>query len=115
MNDDVFRYWSFARQKLGLSDAEFWRLTPRELRAMADGWQDDRTDEDRRAATVCMVIVNCHRDTERKPDAFTVEDFMPRRADEPAKEQSWESQVAIFGAIAEAARRSETPAPTSAP
>lgn len=102
MNEDVTRYWAFARQKIGLSDAEFWRLTPREFKALADGWDEDQSAEDRRAATVCMVIANCNRDPAKKPDPFTVDDFMPHGTPKPKREQTWEEQVAIFGAIASA-------------
>lgn len=102
MNDDVTQCWSFARQKLRLTDAEFWRLTPREFKILAEGWADDQRAEDRRAATVCMVLANCNRDPGKKPEPFTIDDFMPQRGESQRREQTWEEQVAIFGAFAAA-------------
>lgn len=100
MNDDLARYWSFARQNLRLTDAEFWRLTPREFNALADRWTDDQKSQDRRAATICMVIANCNRDPKHKPQPFEVSDFMPQYGRQAPVEQSWETQKAIFAAIA---------------
>lgn len=98
MNEDLFECWTFARQNLRFTDAEFWRLTPREFHALSESWARAEEAQDRRAATVCMVVANCNRDEKTKP--FSVSDFMPQRA--APKEQSWETQKAIFGAIAAA-------------
>lgn len=108
MNDDVVRYWSFARQNLRLTDAEFWRLTPREFRALADAWDDGEQAKDRRAATVCMVIANVNRDADKKPEPFQISDFMPSRGPAaPVKEQSWEMQKGLFLGLIEAAKQTK--------
>ena len=52
-----------------------------------------------------MVLANCNRNPEKKPEPFTVRDFMPTRGEAVPVEQSWETQKAIFGAFAEAAKR----------
>lgn len=111
MHDGIAELWSFARQNLRLSDAEFWDYTPREIKWLIDRADDTARDtahaDDRRAATICMVLANINRDPERRPSPFTIEDFMPIRGDEPVKEQSWETQKAIFGAIAAVAKKEE--------
>jgi hypothetical protein len=108
VNEAVAHYWSFARARLGITSAEFWTLTPRELQWLIDAWDDGQRAEDRRTATICMVLANCNRSAEHKPTPFTVADFMPVRVGEERApvEQNWETQKAIFGAVAEAAKRS---------
>lgn len=105
MNEALLRYWSFARQTLRLSEAEFWALTPAEFQLLADDWRSNERAADYRAALVCMVLANCHRNPEKRPEPFTVADFMPGPVESaPVGEQSWETQKAIFAAFAEAAK-----------
>ena len=105
MNEHIARLWSFARYTLRLTSAEFGELTPREFQMLADQHEAEALRADRRAALVCMVLANCHRNPDKKPEAFTVADFMPRDPDAPVREQTWEHQKSIFGAIAAAVKQ----------
>jgi hypothetical protein len=80
---------------LRLDDAAFWRLTPRQFAALSA-----------RAALVASVIANVNRDTKRKPQPFTVADFLPptpeaqRKAKAKKKQaQSIEQQAALLQAL----------------
>lgn len=71
--------WAAAVYDLGLTDSQFWDLTPRHFRAL---W-DRRLDEhDRQNRIVCQLLVlyaNTHRDTNRRLQPFTLDDFAPLR------------------------------------
>ena len=54
---------------------------------------------DLRAAVVAAVIANANRDPKQHPQAFTVEDFMPKFDAEPRPAQTPEEQIAILKMI----------------
>ena len=54
---------------------------------------------DLRAAIVASVIANANRDPRGHPQAFTVEDFMPKFDAEPRPAQTPDEQIAILKMI----------------
>jgi len=53
---------------------------------------------DLRAASICSLLANIHRDARRKPRPFTIDDFVLVFGDEVKKEapkQTWQQQKAI--------------------
>jgi hypothetical protein len=91
---------------LRLDDAAFWRLTPRQFAALSARLYAAERRADSRAALVASVIANVNRDTKRKPQPFTVADFLPptpeaqRKAKAKKKQaQSIEQQAALLQAL----------------
>ena len=85
-----------------MSDAEFWGLEPAELKALVEQYNREEEEKgkllqiqeenaDRRAALICAVVANCHRDSKRKP--FKVEDFLPRKGKETKAKQTPEQMM----------------------
>lgn len=71
--------WALARIDLGLSAAEFWRMTLRELMGLLDRKLEVRRREiDLPAALIASLFANANRDTEKRAEPFTVDDFLPR-------------------------------------
>jgi len=62
---------------LGLTDEEFWRLTPRELDALSKRTVARRDREDYQVALLCAVIANTAPRRRKRP--FKPEDFLPKR------------------------------------
>lgn len=52
-------------------------LTPREYQALNRQFIAREERQDRRFAVMYVMYCNAHRDTAKKPDPFTLEDFMP--------------------------------------
>lgn len=68
----------------GLTEAQFWRLTPAQFSSLADRF-DQRYDSDRRhldflAGIIAATVANVNRGKSQK--AFKPEDFMPKYSDE---------------------------------
>jgi hypothetical protein len=61
---------------LGLSDEEFWNLTPIQLNALLHRFLEAQKRLDGRTALICAVLANIYRDP-KKHEPFTIEDFMP--------------------------------------
>lgn len=59
-------------------------------------WGDDQ--DEGRNGLLCSLLANVHRDTEKKPDPFTPQDFM-RRPPEPEREMTDEEIEAQFDRI----------------
>lgn len=61
--------------------------------------------QDYHAALVCMVLANVYRDPKRKPQPYTIDDFMPRRKAEkltgvtPPDEDHLEDLLALAGSL----------------
>lgn len=71
----------------GLTDAQFWRLTPAQFSSLADRY-DQRYDQERRhldflAGIIAATIANVNRSKSQK--AFKPEDFMPKYDDATAE------------------------------
>lgn len=81
---------SFAVVRLKLSVKEFWKLLPKEFYALSKEYER-KVQEDVdlimaqqewanwRAAMICCIIANAHRDRKKKPTPFKPSDFMPQK------------------------------------
>ncbi len=66
-----------AGSELGMTAAEIAALTLRHFRAYHKVFQAREERADRRAALVACILANIHRDSDKRPEPFSVEDFMP--------------------------------------
>lgn len=88
--------WTFGRYDLGLTEIDFWELTPGQLDLLAkrhnsvESARNERADY--RSALICSVIANVNRGKGQKP--FKVQDFMPQESG-PKKNQTPEEQLTI--------------------
>lgn len=60
----------------------------------------DETRADVRAASICSLLANIHRDTKKKREPFTIADFLLVYGDDvkpasPKKRQTWQEQKLI--------------------
>ena len=69
--------WAVGVYDLRLTDGQFWQLTLKEYMKLADRLLADRERQDYRAALVCTVVANAHRDSKQKP--YRPQDFMPKK------------------------------------
>lgn len=70
MNAEIRKCWAFARVNLpGLTEGEFWKLTPREFNILAEEWQRVAQSDDRRTAILCATIANASGNYDRTFDA----------------------------------------------
>ena len=79
MRQIIEQCWSFSRVNLGLSEQEFWSLTPREFRLLADEWCVAQKREAMNTAALMALIANCHKSADTT--AFKPEDFLAEAAD----------------------------------
>lgn len=91
---------------LGLGDAEFWRLTPRQFDALVRRWIAREQREDRRAAVTAAVLANIYRKPHSR--ALTLDDFLVHRWGAPGdaadgaghrQTQTPEYQIALMQAM----------------
>lgn len=69
--------WSVGRFDLGLTDAEFWQLSPAQFDALWKRLEDGRTAALRGHAMTCAAIFNAQRTTDDAP-VVEADDFMPK-------------------------------------
>jgi hypothetical protein len=83
MHAAITKRWAFARVHLGLSEREFWRLTPYEFQLLVEQHQERENRRTREAASMMALIANCHRSSDARP--FEIEDFIsnPNAKEEP--------------------------------
>ncbi len=62
---------------IGLKPWEFWQLTLTEWTRMAEGYMAREERNDYRAALICSVLANIHRDEKRRREPYRPQDFMP--------------------------------------
>lgn len=94
------RLWSVGRVDLGLSEDEFWGLTPLEFDTLLKRNNLKLEREDFRAGIIASTIANANRDPKKKPDPWTAADFMPTRNGKPRqKRQTWQEQLEIVKAL----------------
>ena len=79
---------------LGLTEAQFWEYTPRQVLLVWDLHVQSEERSDRRIALICTMI--CTAQGAKKMDGrqFTVEDFLPR-SKPVEQQQSVESMIAF--------------------
>lgn len=58
---DWHQLWAIGRYDLGLSDEEFWRLTPAQFAALCDRMEAEREHAEYCAALVASTVANCNR------------------------------------------------------
>jgi hypothetical protein len=83
VNAEIRKCWAFARVNLhGLTEDDFWRLTPREFNILSEEWQRVQGANDNRTAVLCATIANASGGYDR---TFTHSDFMytPWNGEEP--------------------------------
>ena len=73
---------------MGLTDAEFWCLTPKEYSYLVKRFGQEQERYDRRAALVSSVIANVNRNTKKRKRPYTVQDFMPRAGKKKSKKMT---------------------------
>ena len=74
-------------------------MTPGEIEIEIAAWDDQQERLDYRAALICALIAETHRNIKEHPKPFTPEDFMPGRADketEPKQQQTVEDMLGIM-------------------
>ncbi|MGH7487252.1 MAG: hypothetical protein ACREMY_16885 [bacterium] len=79
--------WASGVFDLGLDDTRFWSLTPREFDALWQRFLDREEREQQRFGLLAMMYTNVHRDRDKRPQPFDLDDFAPSRhgrAIEPA-------------------------------
>lgn len=69
--------WRIARVDLGLTDADFWELTPRLFFILHGQFLESEKRHDMRWANWFALYANAHRDPAKQPKAWTAQDFMP--------------------------------------
>ena len=82
--------WAVGRYDLGLTEEEFWHLTPRQFAALMERHEEAQEWEDYRAGVVACTIVNMLKTKGGK--TYKPEDFMPTKR---RKQQTWEEQLAV--------------------
>lgn len=70
--------WALAVCDLGLSDAEFWDTPFYQIYALVDRYVARERRIDERAALQNCLFANAHRDSKKKPQPYTIDDFMPK-------------------------------------
>ena len=92
------RLWSHARIDLGLSDREFWSITPRQLSYLDKRWKAQQEREEYYTGLLASVVANCQFNPPKEP--FAPSDFMPsHRAKARAELSDDELAVQIHAAL----------------
>lgn len=81
--------WSIARYDLGVSEAEFWGMTPRTLDALLGRRAIEQQMQDYRAGLIAMLVHNAHAKS-----AKSIADFFPSLKTGP-REQTPEEMLAV--------------------
>lgn len=96
--------WSVARCDLGLSDEQFWRLTPRLWAALVARYEEQQDRDDWRCGQIAAIIANSNRNAKTRPQPFSVEEFMLRKSSRGpgARKSSPESMLTFLKQFASA-------------
>lgn len=79
---------------LGLTPADFWQFTPRQLHALSNRYQKKTLETWKPFALLAALYANAHRDTKTHSSPYTVDDFMPQVSQpEAPRPQTLEEQV----------------------
>lgn len=87
--------WSFGRYNLGLSEREFWKLTPAQFYALSQRHKQERELKMLDSASIVAAIYNVNRDPKKRKRPFSPYDFMPKEKVEKSPEELLE-QVKIL-------------------
>lgn len=85
---------------LGLSNREFWSLTPREFNALVRQYEGAQRNWDARFGLLAALVANAHRDPKKKAAAFEPKDFFPSLAKVRKRRQTIQEQKQIVGLLA---------------
>ena len=77
--------WSIGVYDYGLTDAEFWSMTPAQFYALGKRFDSDTKHQDLGFGIVSSVVANCNRDPKKKKKPFEPSDFMPKYEEEVKK------------------------------
>lgn len=86
--------WSVGVYDLGLTDAQFWRLSLREFFYLMKRHNAEQERRDLRAALICSVIANVNRDP-KKGKSYQPKDFMPKKRQQQTPEQMLQTVKAL--------------------
>lgn len=90
MPTDWLTMWAVGRYDLGLTEEEFWGLTPRQYVALLERHEEAMEWEDYRMGVIASTIVNMLKAKGGK--TFKPEDFMPTKR---RKKQTPEEMLAV--------------------
>lgn len=65
----------------GLTDAQFWKLTPLKFRALARRHDEAARRADSHTARLCYAVMSAAGATKKSKEPFTIQDFMPDYGD----------------------------------
>lgn len=65
--------WSIAVYDFGLTSRDFWKLQPKEYRALSKRYTEDQRKQDMRAAIICEAVMKANG-----VGKCTWKDFMPQ-------------------------------------
>ena len=88
--------WAIGKFDLGLTEEEFFALTPRQFFALQDRWLCRIEVADYQAAFVASAIINSMRGKDSKP--VSVAEILPDRRGKKkvtTKKQNWQDQLAL--------------------
>lgn len=87
--------WAFGRYDLGLTDADFWALTPRQYAELMERRREDLHRQDLRIGVLCALVANLLGGDKSK--VFEPEDFCitPKKGAPPARAQTPEDMLII--------------------
>lgn len=67
--------WGVAHDWMGVSETDFWSLTPRQFECLSSAHSNRQKRDDYRAGVVASTLANCHKG--RDADSFSPRDFFP--------------------------------------
>lgn len=85
---------------MGLSDEDFWRLTPREFNALARAREAEQRNWDARFGLLAAILANAHRDPKKRAAPFEPKDFFPSLAKMKKRRQTVQEQKQIVSILA---------------
>jgi len=87
--------WSIARYDLGLSDSEFWELTPAQFDALNARLFQKIQREDFRAGQICSTLCNLKRQ-KKSASVWQAHQFFPSLPPPEVKEMTPEEMLGMF-------------------
>jgi len=85
--------WAFGRYALRLTESDFWGLTLAQLNSLTRAYNADQKNKDYRAALICTILANIHRDPKKKVKPFEPEDFFPSLASKKPQKELTEEEM----------------------
>ena len=73
---------AIAVHDLGQTESQFWDMALFDFYALLDRYTHAEKRLDQRTALIAMILANANRDTKKRREPFTLEDFMPKAAEQ---------------------------------